>query len=161
MVFISITFLLTHSCSQNKVSSQQFPNPLGSVNDFEDIYTKNEERTMDSLLNSHYLKTNVHIVLVTLDSSYTSKDSFDKYTLSLANYWGVGEKEKSNGILIAISTSCRKIRIHNGNGIIKRLPDNQTKLIIDTKIIPEFKENKFFNGTINGIKSIIEHLEKN
>ena len=70
------------------------------------------------------------------------KDSFQSYTLKVTNQWGVGEKEKNNGVFIGISKGNRTIYIHNGIGTAKILSDAATKSIIDTAFVPEFKRGE-------------------
>jgi uncharacterized protein len=69
------------------------------------------------------------------------------------------KKEKNNGILILISTGHRRIRISNGYGIEKILSDTETKEIIDTIILPEFRNGEYFNGTKKGIIALKDKLD--
>ncbi len=131
---------------------QSLPKPIGFVNDFENIFTDKQEQVLDSLVKNFEKETTIQITIVTLDSSYTNKSEFDNYTFKLANNWGVGQKDKDNGILIGISSSMRKMRIKNGYGIEKLLTDEETKALIDSLFIPEFKK---------GIIRLIDQLEQN
>jgi uncharacterized protein len=70
-------------------------------------------------------------------------------------------KRKNNGIVIGISRGYRKMRIQNGKGIESVLTDEETKKIIDTSFIPHFREGKYYEGTINGLKNLMETLIKN
>jgi len=85
--------------------------------------------------------------------------SIDDYSLDLANYWGAGQKGKSNGILIAFGKGIRKIRIQNGYGIEKRLTDEETKKIIDLYMIPKFKDDKYYEGLKDGLSAIFQELK--
>ena len=71
----------------------------------------------------------------------------------------VGKKVENNGILIGIRKSLRKIRISNGNGIEKKITDGETKKIIDSIIIPEFKKGKYFDGTLQGMLAMIGKIK--
>ena len=86
---------------------------------------------------------------------------FEDYTLVMMRGWGVGKKDKNNGILIAVSRDLKKIRIQNGYGIESFLSDAETKYIIDNFFIPRFKEQKYFDGTRNGIIAIMNKLKQN
>jgi hypothetical protein len=106
-------------------------------------------------------KTTVEFSIATIDSSMLGPIDFEPYTLLMLRTWGVGKKEKNNGILIVLAPDSRRIRIQNGYGIEKFLTNEQTKEIIDTTFIPYFKKGKFYNGTKEGILAIISMLEKN
>ena len=88
--------------------------------DFEDIIEREDEILLARLIQTHQNKTTNQIAIVTLDSigSYTD---FDLYTIDLANHWGVGEKDKNNGVLIAVSKKYRKVRIQVGDGLLNSL----------------------------------------
>lgn len=132
----------------------------GWVNDFEDIFTREQENKLDSLIVEYEKRTTTEIAIITIPTSATVKDRLDELTLHIANYWGVGKKEKNNGILIGISKGYRTIRIQNGIGIENLLTDNQTKQIIDQIIIPSFKANDFYKGVFDGIQEIKRNLDK-
>jgi uncharacterized protein len=143
-----------------QVPSDNLPQPKGYVNDYENIYSTEEKATLDSLIADFEQTTTIQIVLVTIDTSMIAKDSLDEFTLRIGNAWGVGQKEKNNGIVIGISRGYRKMRIQNGYGIQSILTDEETKKIIDTSFIPGFREGKYYEGTMNGLKNLMETLSK-
>jgi uncharacterized protein len=173
--FFLLCFIIavSHSCfSQEKVkdtasdtisSKSLIPErPTGWVSDFENIFKPEERFILDSLINSHELKysNEIAIVTLTLDSTLiNTSEEFDDFSLALFNQWGVGKKEKKNGIGILISTNLRKIRIDTGPGLTEKLTDEEAKNIIDTIIIPEFKKGAYYTGTLHGLKAILNEIE--
>lgn len=142
--------------SQYKV---QFPiKTLGWTSDYEHIFTEDQIFELDSIIGNFEKETTIEIAIVTIDSSWTTKENFDSLTLTICRNWGVGKKNKNNGILIAISTGLRKIRIQNGYGIEKILSDAETKKIIDDIIVPEFKNGNYFEGTKNGLLALMQKV---
>jgi len=135
------------------------PRPEGYVNDFEHLFTREQVDTLDDLLHVYEQRTSIEIAVMTIDTSLTLAANFDFFTLKTMSAWGVGKKEKNNGILIGISRSFRKIRIQNGSGIEKMLPNVQTKKIIDEAFIPFFKKGQYYEGTLNGLKTLMQRLE--
>jgi uncharacterized protein len=131
---------------------------LGYTSDFENIYTSEQVSELDSIITSFEKETTNEIAIVTIDSSWTNKESFDSLTLAIAGNWGVGKKDKNNGILIGISTGLRTIRIQNGYGIEVKLTDAETKLIIDDIIVPEFKNGHYFEGTKKGLFALMQEV---
>jgi uncharacterized protein len=157
-----VSTLSLHSCNGQDTSNttrQEFPKATGWVNDFEDLFTEDQEEHLEKLIKDLNSSANIQIVLVTLDSFYTSLDSFEQYTLDLANYWGVGEKGKDNGILIAICNGYRHIRIHNGYGIEKLISDEETKKVLDEFFIPYFRQGQYYDGTVAGMQGLIQLLK--
>jgi uncharacterized protein len=142
-----------------KTKIDSVPRPLGWVSDFENIYSKSEIKTLDSLITSFEKKSGIEIAIVTLDGAQTNDSAFDAYVLTLANAWGVGKKGKDNGITIGISSEFGRIRIVNGAGVTNKLDDDETKLIIDSIFIANFKEGNYFKGTKEGVLEIMKKLK--
>jgi uncharacterized protein len=117
--------------------------------------------TLDSLVSAFERRTTVEISVATISSKMVKSEDFEDYSLVMMKTWGVGKKEKNNGILIAISPDLRRMRIHNGYGIENVLTDAKTRYIIDNSFIPKFKEGKYFEGTRDGIIAIIQELKQN
>ena len=134
------------------------PKPVGWVNDFEDVFSEKQENTLDSIISAFEEKDGIEISIVTIDSLKTSKEKFDDLILHIGNTWRVGKKYINNGIVIGISVDYRKIRIENGYGIEKILSNQETKEIIDKFFTPYYKQNKYYQGTLNGLNALIDKL---
>ena len=135
---------------------------LGWVSDFEKVFTPDEGVYFDSIINNHEVQTTNEIALVTLPlDSFQVKtpEDFDNFSLSLFRQWGIGKKDKKNGIGILISINLRKIRIEVGYGLELKLTDEEAQKIIDTIILPEFKKGAYYAGTLNGLMSVLKEIE--
>ena len=135
------------------------PRPIGYINDFEHLFTPGQIDTLDNLLHDYEQRTTIEIAVLTADSSLTMYGNFDFFTLKTMSAWRIGKKESDNGILIGISRSFRKIRIQNGSGIEKVLPNAATKKIIDESFIPFFRKGQYYEGLLNGLKTLMQRLE--
>ena len=135
------------------------PRPVGFINDFEHLFTPGQIDTLDNLLHDYEQRTTIEIAVLTADSSLTMSGNFDFFVLKTMSAWRVGKKESDNGILIGISRSFRKIRIQNGSGIEKVLHNADTKKIIDESFIPFFKRGQYYEGLLNGLKTLMQRLE--
>jgi len=159
--FFRTYFALTLLCLVLSCSAQTFPEANGFINDYEQLFSQSEIILLDSIVRDYEDKTTAQIAVVTLNEKHTNSEEFDDYVLQLFNHWGVGQKDKNNGIVIAISEQFRKIRISNGFGIEEILSDEETKVIVDTIFIPHLKEGAYFKSCEEGILAIIEKLELN
>ena len=136
-------------------SSNIYFTPKGWVNDYENLFTEQEILTLDSMIADFEKKTTIEIAIVTIDTNACTKNSFDDFTLELARIWGVGKNESNNGILIGLSKGFRKIRINNATGIENLISDTETKEIIQNEMIPAYKNDNYYLGTILGIEKLI------
>ena len=149
-----------HSCAQVKPDDSNtlpLPKVTKIVNDFENILDATEEQILTEMLYKYDLQTTNQIVIVTVSSIDPFESMFD-FSLKLAQQTGAGTAEKDNGILIVISKNLRELQILTGDGIMQDLTNEETKSIIETFIIPEFKKNNYFQGIKNGILKIQREL---
>ncbi|WP_324069326.1 MAG: TPM domain-containing protein [Flavobacterium sp.] len=146
--------------SYRQVFWDNLPKPHNWTNDYENLFSKEEETKLNQIISDFEKETTVEIAIVTIDTFKVSKEKLEDLSLHIARTWGVGKKEKSNGILIAISKGYLKIRIQNGDGIVLFLSDDETAKIIRNEIIPYFKKEDYFEGTKAGILKLIELLRK-
>ncbi len=165
--FVLLTFAgLNNSFAQNGKNKllitqkgDTIPEPLGYVNDFEKIFNANEIQTLTSIIKDFEAKTGIQIAILTTDTSMVTSERFENFVVAVGNKWGVGKKDENNGIVIGFSKGYRKIRISNGYGIEKLISDKETKGIIEDHFIPYFKQNEYYQGTFEGLKSLIELLK--
>lgn len=134
------------------------PSAVGYVNDFGYYFTKAQADTLSQIIQQHQKATGNQIAIVTFTSLPIDAQDFDAFTKALANKWGVAQKEKNNGVTIALCKELRKIRIQNGDGITVKLSDANTKAIIDNVIFPEFIKGDYYNGIKKGLLQIIQVL---
>ena len=167
ILFLPVGLLGNGTCrDQNKhielissVDTFIVPPTRGFITDLEMIFSEKEKARLDSLILDYNRKTGVQIAILSFDSSYTSIENFEKFTLTVLNTWGLGEKSKNNGILIAICPDYRTIRIENGYGIEAVLSDQETKNILTELIVPHFKKAEYFRGVYDGLLKIMSVLD--
>lgn len=128
----------------------------GHVHDFEHVFTTIELAELEATINKFQKETSNEIAVFTVQSIGNYTD-FDKYALDLSNYWGIGLHE--NGLTIVFSKSLRRIRISTGNGITYIITDAFCQKIIDTVIIPKFKNEEYYNGINDALIKIMDEWE--
>lgn len=80
-----------------------------------------------------------------------NQDIYD-FTNALARKWGVGKKDKNNGVVVVIALNQKEVRIHTGSGVEGVLPDIAARRIIDETVIPRMKTGDIDNavGDLSG-----------
>jgi len=136
------------------------PKARGWTNDFENLFTIQEQTNLDSIISEYEKKTTIEICIVTIDTMFTTKEDFDDFVLHIHNTWGVSRKAKNNGIVVGISKAYRQMRISNGYGIEDLLSEEETKQIIDNDFIPLFKQSDYYGGTLNGLQALMRKLNE-
>ena len=131
-----------------------FPFPIGSVSDYEDVFTEEQLSELTKTISLYEQETTREIAIVTI-SSIEPYDNITDYSTDLANEWGIGKTESDNGLLILFSKNLREIRISTGYGTEKILTDEICRKVIDKTIIPEFRKGDYFSGIKIGLIELI------
>lgn len=127
--------------------------PTGFVNDFADVLTIDQEKTLDDKLTAFQSETSNEVSVVTINS--LDDETIESYAEKLFKEWGIGDKEKDNGVLLLIAIDDHRLRIETGYGLEGALPDATANSIIRNDITPSFKENNYYEGINKGTDSII------
>ncbi|MCB0344107.1 MAG: TPM domain-containing protein [Bdellovibrionales bacterium] len=77
----------------------------------------------------------------------------DEYAETLFNNWGIGNRQKNDGILLLVSTGDRKARIELGAGWQHDF-DQDAETIMNTMIIPKFKRGLYSKGILEGVRGL-------
>jgi|694.fasta_scaffold54925_3 uncharacterized protein len=114
---------------------------------------------LDSLLRAHEASTGNEIAVVTTRSLNGYPD-MPAFAASFGDSLGVGKKGRDNGVVIAVSRELRSVFVATGLGTEEVLTDEQCAVIVDSLMIPRFKEGRFGEGIVDGARAIVLHLEK-
>lgn len=137
--------------------TQSFPKLDGRVVDTINLLNSDSKEKLTSILKKHEDETSNQIVVVILDSlnGYEIED----YSYQLGRFWGIGQKELNNGVLLVISQQDRKLRIEVGYGLEGALTDKISYEIINYTLKPKFREGKFSEGIFKAIEEIIQAIK--
>lgn len=95
--------------------------------------------------------------LVVAVSEIEGGDCFD-FAYRLGRINGVGQKEKDNGLVILLVTGERCIQFATGYGLEGDLPDAVCKQIQVRYMNPYFKDNKWNEGMLAGVRALRAQL---
>jgi uncharacterized protein len=139
--FVLFTFL---SATGQEGDFPERPKPPKIVNDFAGILSPAEQQQLEQKLVKFGRETSSQIAIVTLND--LRGYAIDDYAFRLGERWGIGMKEKDNGILILVSPEKRKVTIATGYGLEGAVPDATAQQIIDNEIAPNFKKGNYYKG---------------
>lgn len=116
----------------------------GYANDFSGVLSVDVKEYVNS--NSKILeqKTTAQVVVVVVRT--LEGRGIDEYCLDIMREWGIGNKEKNNGVLILVATEDRKTKIEVGYGLEGALNDGKVGSILDSYAVPYFKNNDWNDG---------------
>jgi uncharacterized protein len=81
--------------------------------------------------------------------------TIEEAAVKLFQMWGIGKKNRDNGLLFLWSTGDRRVRVEVGYGLEGALPDGKVGAILDQYVIPRFRANQFDQGLIDGVTALM------
>jgi uncharacterized protein len=159
--FIFLWIILTGFAAFSQDGIPDKPQPPRLVNDFAAVLSPAEVNALEQKLVHFNDSTSTQIVVVTVNDlgGYDVSDFTDR----LGEKWGVGQKEKNNGIIILIKPTGgqgqRKARISVAYGLEGAIPDATARKIVDNEMIPYFEKNQYYQG-IDAAVNILISLSK-
>lgn len=127
------------------------------VYDYIDLLSKKEVAKLQNKLRQYEKSSTNQIAIVIIKS--LGKFSLEEYALKWAETWGIGQKNKNNGILLLLAFKDKKVRIEVGYGLESKLTDSKSKQIIRNNIGSNFKQKKYYQGLSSTIAAMIKALE--
>ncbi|WP_273758275.1 YgcG family protein [Bartonella sp. AU55XJBT] len=132
----------------------QFPPLTGYINDIAHLLDHETKKNLTEKLATLEEKTGDQIVLVTLPTLLGN--DIETYSNSLFRTWKLGQKQINNGVLIVIAPNERKARIEVGYGLEGELTDAISSVIINSFMIPNFREGNYQKGIVEAVHAIIK-----
>ena len=113
--------------------------------------------SIDAMLYALEQQTGIETVVAVVPS-IGETDCFD-FCHQLLNKWGVGKKDKNNGLVILLVTDQRCIQFYTGYGLEGDLPDVICKRIQTKSMIPYLKVENWNEGMVNGVRAVCQRLD--
>lgn len=134
------------------------PSAVFFVNDFAGVLQKQTEDRIAAMGRELETKTGAQVVLITLAT--LGEEDIDNYANELFNRWGIGQKDKDNGILILNAVGERLIRIEVGYGLEGAVPDIKTAEIREKYMNPYLRDGNYDEGLYNGYAAVAMEVAK-
>ena len=124
------------------------------INDEAHIFSQNERDELLNLVQNFEQNSTTQIAIVTLN--LLENKSIEELSLEIARGYKLGQKESDNGVLLLVAPNEKKVRIEVGYGLEGTLTDAISSQIINSVMIPEFKNGKMSEGVKDGVLAIIK-----
>ncbi|UYQ93424.1 TPM domain-containing protein [Chitinophaga horti] len=137
--------------------AQDIPKPMNPprlLNDFAGVLLREDAAKLEQKLEAYEDSTSneVAIVIVKTLDGYEPEEVSTK----ILREWGIGKKDKNNGLLILVAVDDRKVRIETGYGMENVVPDVIAYRIINNQIKPAFRQGDYYHGLDAAVNSVIK-----
>jgi uncharacterized protein len=134
------------------------PNPPRLVNDYTGTLNASQINTLEHKLVAYNDSTSTQILVLLVDD--LQGYSIEQYSTEIGHSWGVGQKDKGNGVVILVKpkkgTERGEVNISTGYGMEQYVTDATGKNIIEKEMIPAFKEGDYYTGIDNAVNVIMD-----
>ena len=89
-------------------------------------------------------KTGAQATVVVIDS--LEGESIESYANGIFRRWGIGQKDKNNGLLILLSIKEKKWRVEVGTALEGAVTDIYSSRVMNDFAVPKFKQNQYGQG---------------
>ena len=148
-VFLLSSLLLLISFFQITSAETNYPSPTNYkyVNDYVGVLTQDEKEEIISIGKELEDKTGAQAITVIVNS--TDGKPIESYALNLFRTWGIGEKNKDNGLLILIALEDRSWRVEVGRGLEGAIPDALSNRVMESLAKEKFSTEEYGTGIVN------------
>ncbi|MBI3888850.1 TPM domain-containing protein [Candidatus Nomurabacteria bacterium] len=130
--------------------------PQNFVNDYAGVLSAESKNALESKISNFEKQTTDEIAVVTIPS--LDGDTVENVAQDIFTKWGIGKKDKNNGVLILVAISEHKTRIQTGYGVEGDLTDLATSYMQSEIMAPAFRQNDYYSGLSGAVDKIIESL---
>ncbi|OON71105.1 hypothetical protein B0919_03705 [Hymenobacter sp. CRA2] len=130
------------------------PKPFRFVNDQASLLSAADAQTLEKGLRQYAAKAGLQIVVVTVPS-LGGRDVAD-YARQLGTAWGVGQRDKDNGLVLLIAAQEHQVSIQAGSGLRQQITPALTSSVISQQLAPSFKQGNYFAGLRAGLNKLMQ-----
>ncbi len=128
------------------------PAPFHFVNDEAHLLAPADAKKLEGGLRRYADNTGTQVVVVTVPT-LGGREVAD-YGRALGEAWGVGQREKNNGVVLLIGAKEHKVTIQPGSGLKSTVTPEVTSRIIN-QMTPSFKQGNYFAGLRGGLNTLM------
>lgn len=122
------------------------------VTDTVGVLSQNEKSQITSLCAGIEQSTGAQIAVVIIKT--TEDMAIEEYAVKLFEHWGIGEKDKDNGLLILVAIEDKNYRIEVGYGLEGILNDAKVGRLAREFFVDNFRQGKYGEGIYLAVETI-------
>jgi uncharacterized protein len=129
------------------------PVPFTFVTDQANLLSAADAKKLEGGLRQYANNTGTQVVVVTVPS--LNGTGVADYARQLGTAWGVGQRDKNNGIVVLLSGKEHQMSIEAGSGLRTAITPELTKRIMNQEMAPAFKQGNYFAGLRKGLNTLM------
>ena len=140
------------------IPNVRLTNRLNHVSDPDDLIQSQDEARINQALNLLEDSLGIEVAVVAVES--IGENDARLFATDLFKHWGLGQKNRDNGLLIQLVTepTQRSVVFETGYGIEGVLPDAICYRLQQRYMIPDMKAGDYSGGMLKGVIAVTQYL---
>ncbi len=134
----------------------KFPPLTGRVVDDAHMLSPATVAKLDGELANLEAQTGHQLVVATVPD--LQGHEIEDYGYQLGRTWQLGRKGVNDGAILLVAPNDRKVRIEVGYGLEPVLTDALTSVILQRKVLPQFRAGHMEQGVVDGAEAVVGQL---
>jgi uncharacterized protein len=132
--------------------------PLTSrVTDLTSTLSAEQRSSLEQRLSAFEARKGSQIAVLLVPT--TEPETIEQYGIRVADQWKIGRKGIDDGAILIVAKQDRTVRIEVGYGLEGIMPDAIAKRIVESEIVPRFKQGDFYGGIDAGVTRMIAVID--
>jgi uncharacterized protein len=127
--------------------------PSARVNDYARVLDDASKAAIEAKLAAFERESSSQVVVAIVPS--LDGQAIEDVAVRAVETWGLGQKDKNNGVLLLIAMTDRRARIEVGYGLEDRLTDALSRRILEDQLFPAFRAGRPAAGVLATCDAII------
>ena len=136
-LLVVLACLIAPATSHAIQGSTAIPEPTGYVNDRASVLSEARAAQLESFLEQVHAKTGAQFALLIVPDC--APDEPATYKVRVFEKWGIGDKERRDGLLLLVAMQERRIEFETGYGLEGTLPDGMESRMVRDLAAPRFR----------------------
>ncbi|MBX3481062.1 MAG: YgcG family protein [Caulobacter sp.] len=137
-------------------AAPKFPALTGRVVDNAHLLSPATQADLTRKLEALETQSGHQLVVVTVPDLQGLE--IEDYGYRLGRAWGIGDEKADDGVLLIVAPNQRKVRIEVGYGLEGVLTDALSSVILQTAVLPKFRDGDMEGGVVAGTDALIQQL---
>ncbi len=138
------------------LADPKLPPLTGRVVDNAQMLSPATEQKLDAELAQLEAQTGHQVVVATVPD--LQGYDIEEFGVQLGRAWAIGRKGVNDGAILLVAPNERKVRVEIGYGLEGVLTDALSSLILQRKVLPQFRAGHMEQGVIDGAEALVQQL---
>jgi len=160
-LLVAVALALAPATSHAVAGDAPIPDAVGYVNDHAGVLGDERSAQLESFLDQLKQKTGAQFaILIVADCE---PDDPSVYKTRVFEKWGIGDKERRDGLLLLVAMKEHEIRFETGYGLEGTLPDGWQSRMVRDLAVPRFRNGEPAEGITAAVLASAQRIaaEKN